>query len=143
MTARSRTPLPSIALPWERRGTPLRALVAGGRWRWWIAAFVASAIGLGIWQSAEERRRERVTRQVIAETRRALALFREEVGRCPHSFRELLHPARAGRRYLREMPVDGWGRPLWVRCPGRYDPDDFDVVSAGPSGNFLVDDNIQ
>jgi hypothetical protein len=55
---------------------------------------------------------------------------------------ELVHPPRSGVRYLDEEPLDAWGQPLWVRCPGRYDEDDADVVSAGPSGNFLNDDNI-
>jgi len=56
---------------------------------------------------------------------------------------ELLHPPRSGRRYLRSVPLDGWGRAFWVRCPGRYDPDGADVVSAGPSGTLLADDNLQ
>jgi hypothetical protein len=121
----------------------VRELLADGRWRVGLVAILVGTIGWSIWRSAEERERVRLTRQAIAETRRAIALFREEWGRCPHSLRELVNPSRAGRRYLRERPVDGWGHPLWVRCPGRYDPDDIDVVSAGPSGNFLVDDNIQ
>lgn len=141
MARRPRTS--SIALPWERQGSRLRELITGGRWRWAVAAIAAALALGGIFASVEEREKERRTREVIAETRRAIAQFREDMGRCPHSLRELVHPARAGARYLREEPIDGWGHPLWVRCPGRYDPDGADVVSAGPSGSFLVDDNIQ
>lgn len=133
----------SLALPWERQGSRLRELFSSGRWRLVIALVVMAGIGWGIWGSVAERERLRRTREVIAETRRALSQFREDVGRCPHSVRELAHPTRAGARYLRDEPVDGWGNPLWVRCPGRYDPDGVDVVSAGPSGSFLVDDNVQ
>jgi hypothetical protein len=43
---------------------------------------------------------------------------------------------------LRRAPTDGWGRRLFLRCPGRFDPDSVDVVSAGPSGDFFVDDNV-
>lgn len=142
MARRSRT-TSSLALPWERQGSRLRELIAGGQWRRVLAGLVAIAVGWGLWQSVEERGRVQQTRDAIAETRRALSQFREDMGRCPHSMRELVHPARAGRHYLREEPVDGWGNPLWVRCPGRYDPGGVDVVSAGPSGNFLIDDNIQ
>lgn len=141
MARRPRTS--SLALPWERQGSRLRELIAGGQWRRVVAALVVAALGWGIWQSAEERERVRHTREVIAETRRALSQFREDMGRCPHTMRELVHPARAGVHYLHEEPVDGWDHPLWVRCPGRYDPDGVDVVSAGPSGSFLVDDNVQ
>lgn len=133
----------SLALPWERQGSRLRDSLSGVRWRVLAGVLALAAIGWAIWGSAAERERERRTHEVIAETRRALAQFREDVGRCPHTIRELVHPVRAGARYLREEPVDGWGNPLWVRCPGRYDPDGVDVVSAGPSGNFLVDDNVQ
>jgi hypothetical protein len=141
--ARRRISPSTLALPWERQGSRLREMIQGGRWRWLFGLVLFVGIGAAVWHSAAERDRVRRTREVIAETRRALAQFREDVGRCPNSMRELVHPPRSGVRYLREMPVDGWGNPLWVRCPGRYDPDGVDVVSAGPSGNFLVDDNIQ
>lgn len=132
-----------IALPWEQGGSRLRALVAPARWRVALVLVALALCLLGLGHGMQARRREQRTRAVIAQVRRALSRFRGDFGRCPHSMRELVHPARAGVRYLRQMPVDGWGRPLWVRCPGRYDPDDVDVVSAGPSGNFLDDDNIQ
>ncbi len=135
--------VPSLALPWERQGSRLRDLISPGRWRLGLAGIVLVAVSVAIFWSVSLREKERRTREVIAETRRALAQFREDVGRCPHSLRELVHPARAGTRYLHEMPVDGWGSPLWVRCPGRYDEGSVDVVSAGPDGNFLLDDNIQ
>jgi len=70
------------------------------------------------------------------------ALFRAEVGRCPHSTVELVHPPRAAAQYLTEVPSDGWGRPLHVRCPGRLPGDPADVVSGGPSGSFSIDDSI-
>lgn len=141
--ARRRLTISSLALPWERQGSWTRELISPARFRLAIGLVVAAVVAWGIFVSVAEREKARRTREVIAETRRALAQFREDMGRCPHVLRELVSPARAGARYLREEPVDGWGNPLWVRCPGRYDPDGVDVVSAGPSGNFLVDDNIQ
>ncbi len=105
----------------------------------------ALAVGalLLVARSADQRQRERETRAAISEIKRGIAAFRADLGRCPQSLYELLHPPRSGRRYLRHIPVDGWGRALWVRCPGRYDPDGADVVSAGPSGSYLEDDNLR
>ena len=78
----------------------------------------------------------------IAQLKRALDRFRTEIGRCPTSDMELLHPPTTRARYLSSMPRDGWGRPLAMRCPGYFD-EDPEVLSAGPSGSFLTDDNIQ
>lgn len=133
----------SIALPWERRGAWIRELLAGRRWKVILLGLVALSALAFVARSAEQRERERTTRAAIAETKRGVAAFRADMGRCPHTMHELLQRAPNGRRYLRDAPVDGWGNAFWVRCPGRYDPEGADVVSAGPSGNFLVDDNLQ
>lgn len=141
--ARQRRRGRSIALPWERSGTWLRELITGRRWK--VILLVTLAVGalLLVARSADQRQRERETRAAISEIKRGIAAFRAELGRCPQNLHELLHPPRSGRRYLRHIPVDGWGRALWVRCPGRYDPDGADVVSAGPSGSYLEDDNLR
>lgn len=134
---------PVIALPWERRGAWLRELIAGRRWKLMLLAAMV-ALGLAaVARSADQRQRRRETRAAISEVKRSIAAFRADFGRCPQNLRELQHPPRTGRRYLRHIPVDGWGQAFWVRCPGRYDPDSADVVSAGPSGTFLADDNLQ
>ena len=133
----------SISLPWERRGAWIRELLAGRRWKVLLAALVGLAVLYGVGRAAEQRKRERETRAAIAEIKRGLSAFRADLGRCPHSLHELMHPPRSGRRYLRQVPLDGWGNTFFVSCPGRYDPEGADVASAGPSGNFLIDDNIQ
>jgi len=132
-----------VALPWERRGAWVRELLAGRRWKVLLSIAVALSILFLVGRSAEHARRVRETRVAIAEVERGLSAFRADLGRCPHSIDELLHPPRSGQRYLPHVPVDGWGRAFFVRCPGRYDPDGADVISAGPSGSFLDDDNIQ
>ncbi len=131
-----------IALPWERRGAWIRQLVSGRRWKVALALGVTAMVLALVARSAEHRQRVVDTRTTIAEIKRGVASFRADMGRCPQSLYELMHPPRSGRRYLRRVPVDGWGRAFWVRCPGRYDPDGVDVISAGPSGSWLVDDNV-
>jgi hypothetical protein len=134
---------PSIALPWERRGAWMRELLAGRRWKVLLAMAALALLLYTAFRSAEHRSKVRDTRASITEIKRAIASFRADMGRCPHTIHELMHPPRSGRRYLRHIPIDGWGRAFWVRCPGRYDPEGADVVSAGPSGSFLDDDNLQ
>ena len=108
-----------------------------------ILAVVTCFALLWVARSAESREHARETRTSSAEIQRAITAFRADFGRCPHNLHELTHPPRGSRRYLREIPLDGWGRSFFVQCPGRYDPDGTDVFSAGPSGNFLIDDNLQ
>lgn len=141
--ARSTRRKRGISLPWERRGAQLRGLLAGPRWKVLLLVLVLAGLGTAIYGSAERRAKERETRMAIAEVHRAVASFRDDIGRCPERTAELVRPPRAGVRYLREIPRDAWGRRLFVRCPSRYDPETVDVVSAGPSGDFFVDDNVQ
>ena len=133
----------NLTLPWERRGGTLGRLVSGQRWKALVAGLVVLIVLLMLWRSADQRARVEETRGVIANVQRAIGEFRADLGRCPRSTTELVHPPRSGRRYLRRQPKDGWGRDLHIECPGHFDPDSAEVISAGPSGSFQSDDNIQ
>lgn len=131
-----------MLLPWERRRRFLDELLSGRRWRGTLALLALGTLVVAAFRVADERARVRTTRATMAEVHRAVSTFRAEVGRCPRSTLELVHPPRTGARYLDQSPVDGWGHPLYVRCPSRYEPSWAEVISAGPSGSFLVDDNV-
>lgn len=131
-----------ITLPWEQRGAWIGELLAGPRWKVALLVVALGAAAWGVWHAAAKQTRLRETHAAIAEVRRAIDSFQTDVGRCPRSVSELVDPPRSGRRYLREVPTDGWGRRLYVKCPGRFDPNGADVVSAGPSGSFFDDDNV-
>jgi len=131
-----------VTLPWEPRTGLVRDLLSGRRVRL-VPVVLGAALAVSfVGQHAIEQRDLSRTRDVIDDTHRAVARFRADMGRCPSTLRELVHPPRSGAHYLPNEPVDAWGRPLWVRCPGRYDPDGEDVVSAGPSGSFLSDTTV-
>jgi hypothetical protein len=132
----------SVLLPWERRRAFLSELRSGRRWRVLLLMFAAGLSVFAAFRVGNERARVRQTRAGIAEVQRAIAAFRAEMGRCPRSKTELLHPPRAGARYLDEVPHDGWGRELYIRCPSPFEPNEAHVMSAGPSGSFGDDDNI-
>ncbi|MCX7807062.1 MAG: type II secretion system protein GspG [Deltaproteobacteria bacterium] len=131
-----------LRIPWKSRWAQLFVLVSGPWLR--ITPWLLLLFALLFWmvKHAERQYRIRHTRVIIDKVHRAISAFRLDFGRCPASMTELLHPPRSGVRYLDEAPKDAWGRPLWIRCPARYDENDADVVSAGPSGNFLIDDNV-
>lgn len=132
----------SVLLPWERRRVWFAELRSGRRFRALVGALLLGMLVIAAFRFADERARVRTTRASIAEVQRAIAAFRAEMGRCPRSRTELVHPPRAGARYLDEIPSDGWGRELFIRCPAHDDPSAVEVISAGPSGSLSNDDNI-
>lgn len=140
--AKARVRSSQVTLPWESRTGLVRDILSGRRVRLVPVALGIVLLLAFVTSHAIEQRRIDHTRDTIDRTHRAIAHFRADMGRCPSTIRELVHPPRTGARYLEHEPVDAWGHPLWVRCPGRYDADEEDVVSAGPSGSFLSDDNV-
>ena len=99
-------------------------------------------LAIGFTRYARHRVQVRDTRIAIAQVKEAIDRFQTDVGRCPGSNTELLHPPLSQKNYLDAMPKDGWGRPLSIRCPGHFE-EEAEVISAGPSGSLLQDDNIQ
>ena len=142
MSRRRRRQSAGVPLPWEGRREWVTRTLSRRRFRPLFLLVLLVVALSATWNRAKQRGQVRVTRNGIAEVHRAIGLFRAELGRCPRSMIELVHPPKAGAKYLQEMPNDGWGRPLMVRCPGRRDPLGADVISAGPSGSLSVDDNI-
>lgn len=131
-----------VALPWERRGGRFRGTIERTRWQALLAIVAVVLLSIGFARYARERLRARNTRVAIEQVQHAIDRFRTDVGRCPSSTVELLHPPLSQKRYLDSLPVDGWNRPLHIQCPGHFE-DEADVISAGPSGSLLEDDNIQ
>ena len=130
-----------ISLPWERRTrfSGLRSV----KWRWLLAAALGLFLMVAFIKDGTQRQAHRQTTTTIDVTKRAVENFRKDIGRCPNSLVELLHPPILGARYLDKAPRDAWGRLIRVRCPGHFDKHTADVISAGPSGSFLNNDNIR
>jgi len=137
-----RTQRERVSLPWERRGGRWRTALRNTRWQALLGLVVLVVLTIGFARYARHRIRVRDTQVAIAQVKQAIDRFRADVGRCPRSNTELLHPPLSQKHYLDSMPKDGWGRPLSIRCPGHFE-EEADVISAGPSGSLLKDDNIQ
>ena len=84
-----------------------------------------------------ERRAVFVTQAAIATTLRAIEAYRaDHGGNCPANLDGLVATPDGARAYMRGVPMDGWGRMLRMQCPGRRNPHNADVSSAGPTGSF-------
>jgi general secretion pathway protein G len=82
---------------------------------------------------------ERSTRATLSVVHRALENYRGDNERkCPSSLEELKQKA-----YLAIEPIDAWGRPLRLTCPGKKDPDGYDLMSDGPDGEIGGLDRVE
>lgn len=127
----------TIFFPWERRRGLLRApwlrsrpLIAG-------VGMVVVLLLLGMLERT--RTGVRSTRATLLVVREALDAYRADHDwRCPPTLETLDHDG-----YLRVPAVDAWGRPLLLTCPGRRDPESYDLISFGPSGDIRQLDRIE
>jgi general secretion pathway protein G len=78
-----------------------------------------------------------------------IELFKQEQGRYPTSdegLEILAHqPGESAnlprwRKYISSVPLDPWQRPYRYICPGRRNPQTFDLFSLGPDGVESSDD---
>jgi general secretion pathway protein G len=120
---------PRVFFPWERQRGLLGAL---GRRRVRVLLFGGFAfVGLAAaYQNGERSAAVRATRATLTTVSRALSAYRADHGAaCPRDLGELVAGA-----YLRAEPLDAWGRPLRLVCPGRTHPEGVDLTSDGPDG---------
>ena len=118
-----------VFFPWERRRGVFGVI---GRARGNIALGIVVAVAVILWiRSREERSASiRATRASITTMYRAVASYRaDHAGACPKELSELVVGG-----YSRDVPLDAWGRPLRLTCPGRRDPLGFEISSDGPDG---------
>ena len=118
-----------VFFPWERRRGVFGII---GRARGNIALGVVALLIVIVWIRGREEKAAgvRATRASITTMYRAVASYRaDHSGACPKELAELV----AGG-YSRDVPLDAWGRPLRLTCPGRRDPLGFEISSDGPDG---------
>ena len=128
----------SIFFPWERGGSfwarrglnRARPFVAG-------LAMVLLLLLLG----ARERRLVgiRSTSATLGVVRAAVDAYRADHERhCPPSLDVLQKEG-----YLATEPVDAWGRPVRLNCPGVRDAEGYDLMSDGPDGEIGGLDRVE
>jgi len=136
--ARRRQREQTIFFPWERAGGFFRKSgLARARP---FAMFIAMGLLLSL-LSARERRQVgvRSTRATISVVREAIDGYRADHERhCPPSL-----DALKGDGYLTIDPIDAWGRPLRLICPGWRDPSGYELMSDGPDGEMGGLDRVE
>ena len=125
--ARKRSADRSIFFPWERR----RSIFAGvGRAKPLAAALGMAAVLLLFGVKESSASGERSTRATLGVVGRAVDAWRADHERgCPPSLATLKEQG-----YLAVEPIDAWGRPLRLLCPGFSNPRGYDLMSDGPDG---------
>lgn len=119
----------TVHLPWERRGGLVRRLGLD-RLRPLLVALAAASFVLLLVVRERHATAGRATRAALLGARRGLDAYRaDHGGKCPARLDDL---RRAG--YLASAPLDAWGRSLRLVCPGRKDPQGYDLSSDGPDG---------
>ena len=130
-----------LPLPWERATRPLRAPLSGRRLLPLVGMVAAVALGVGTYVLGGRRADIQSTRATLAEIESATRAFVGDLGRCPEDTSELVHPPKSGLNYLSEPPLDAWGHAPELYCSAG-EHTDIEVLSAGPSGSFMDDDNV-
>ncbi len=109
-----------------------------------LSAVLALGVAL-VLVSLRQGEREARRRVALTDIDRILAAartFRQDMDRCPHDLEELAHPPAGGVPYVEAVPVDPWGNPYFLQCPGRWLEDEADVASRGPDGEWDGGDDI-
>jgi len=118
-----------IFFPWERK-TGLLFGLRIARAKWGLVALVVLLVWLLLRSREENMADERATRATLSVMREGLDTYRSEHdGGCPANLETLAHEG-----YVAARPVDAWGQPLRLECPGRKDPGAYDLSSDGPDG---------
>ena len=116
--------------PWERRTSLLRGRVL--RSRPLLAAMAMAAVLLLLGMRVRSQTGERSTRATVMAVRAGVDAWRaDHEGRCPPALGVL-----KDQGYIAREPVDAWGRPLVLTCPGRRNPEGYDLMSYGESGDM-------
>lgn len=128
----------TIFFPWERTGS-IVARLGLGRAR---PLAIGGAVVLGFVLLGMRERHNigvRSTRATLGVVAKGVDAYRaDHEGKCPASLSE---PKPAG--YIAFDPVDAWGRPLRLLCPGFENPASYDLMSDGPDGVFGGLDRIE
>ena len=97
----------------------------------------------------EQARRARAEADVKSNIVMALDLFELDNGRYPTSEEGLtvLRTQPPGIQnwrgpYLKQDPIDPWGKPYRYVIPGTHNPKDYDLYSPGPDGTEGTQDDM-
>jgi general secretion pathway protein G len=101
-----------------------------------LLGLIASTIGVAVWRNFQ-RGQIKTAQLQIRETGGQVAQFVVLKNKCPTSD-DLVR-----EHFARSSPIDPWGNPLVILCPGEHEHDPADVVSLGPDKKANTGDDIR
>ena len=78
----------------------------------------------------------------------ALDAYEVDIGSYPKSLQDLFQQPSGATNWHGPyfdppvLPVDPWGTPYIYECPGKHNPNGYDLSSAGPDGRIGTADDI-
>jgi general secretion pathway protein G len=112
---------------------------------------VLAAIVLPKFTGVSERSRVTAAKTQLSTFKTALGAFEVDMGYYPKGKSGLLDLIQQPRDaqnwhgpYIESdsIPKDPWGNDYIYECPGRHNPNFYDVYSAGPDGRVGTDDDV-
>jgi len=110
-----------------------------------------AAVVLPKFSGTTERGRVTAAETQVAAFKTALAAYEVDMGSFPKGRGGLVDLIEKPRNaihwhgpYLQSdsIPKDPWGNDYCYECPGRHNPNSFDLVSPGPDGRAGTDDDV-
>jgi general secretion pathway protein G len=136
--ARRRPREQTIFFPWERGGGIFRKSGLA-RARPFAAGILMMLLLLLLGARERKKTGVRATRATLGVVHVAVAGYRaDHERRCPPTLEQLKKEG-----YLAIDPVDAWGHALRLTCPGRKDPEGYDLMSDGPDGEMGGLDRVE
>jgi general secretion pathway protein G len=100
-----------------------------------LIGLIAAVVGSGVYQrfiAARIKTAKLQVRQVVGEVQQAML----DDPTCPTI------DGLVAAQLMRKVPIDPWGTPLVLKCPGEHGKDPVDVISAGPDKKLDTPDDI-
>ena len=104
-----------------------------------IIALLAGGVGAAVFRNFKKAQVSTARLRVKAARDATAQYMMDNSSTCPRSVDDLV-----SQKYLdRSNAKDPWGKDMTFRCPGTNDPDNADVISAGPDKQEGTADDIK
>ena len=110
---------------------------------------ILAAIVVPKFAGRTEQARQAAAQTQIANFGTALDAFEVDNGYYPkgrNGLNELVQAPRDAQNwkgpYLKDIPIDPWGKPYVYQAPGKHNSSSYDLASIGPDGRENTEDDV-
>jgi general secretion pathway protein G len=109
-----------------------------------VILVIIASLAVGSYMAQQEKAKRLAAKSQVGLLESPLDLYQLDIGMYPTTNQGLLalvnppadlpNPGAWDGPYMKtEIPMDPWGRPYNYMCPGRYNPNSYDLWSSGPN----------